>query len=72
MENIGSGGGGREIPCPNTRMYAHTGTRVHMSYLASDIYYLSRGRLRKKVKVSLYVKWYVCHEHPVTSGTASS
>lgn len=34
MENVGSGGGEGEIQCPNTRMYAHTGTRVHMSYFS--------------------------------------
>ena len=34
MENIGSGGGEREIQCTNTCMYAHTGTRVHMSHFS--------------------------------------
>lgn len=40
----------------NTRMDAHTGPRVHTYYsLASHIYCLSQRKLRKKVKMSLYV-----------------
>lgn len=56
MENIRSGGGEREIQCTNTHMHTHIGPREHTYYsLASHIYCLSQRKLRKKVRMSLYV-----------------